>query len=63
MLDEAPALEVARAVLARTFPPTAPILQDAAPSHAVVAAYWRHRGQQDVLNHLTGLCAAPYQDA
>jgi hypothetical protein len=59
MTEELPALAVAGAVLARAFPPTLPTLQDAAPDAAVVAAYWRARGQQDVINHLTGLCAVP----
>lgn len=59
MLDEIPALEVAAAVLAHAFPNSIPVLQDAAPDSAVIAAYWRVRGQQDVINHLTGLCACP----
>lgn len=59
MPDEIPAFAVAAAVLAVAFPNQIPVLQDAAPDAAVVAAYWRTRGQQDVINHLTGLCAVP----
>jgi hypothetical protein len=56
------AIEDARAVLAAAFPNQPPILQDAAPDHAVIAAYWRQRGHQDVINHLTGLVADPTQE-
>lgn len=56
-LFEPSVLEAVAAQLARAFPEGLPAVPSADP-HAVAAAYWRARGQQDVIAHLRAAAAA-----